>query len=103
LPADTDLVSCFRRDVVPAMQREHVRVEAVFITEAAENTFVQLPVHAGNVLVWFGTLAMGAEPPTVKLLHEATAVLTADVDRSAEFLELEPTTRSALGHHVSGP
>jgi hypothetical protein len=26
----------------------------------------------------------------------------AAIDGSAEFLELEPTTRSALGHHVSG-
>jgi hypothetical protein len=51
LPADTDLVSRFRRDIIPALQRQHVTVEAVFITEGAENTFTQLPVRAGNVIV----------------------------------------------------
>jgi hypothetical protein len=78
-----------------------VRIEAVFNTEAAENTFGQLPVRPGNVLVWFGTLAMGAEPPTVKLLQQTTALLAAHVDGPAEFLELEPTIRSVLSHHVS--
>jgi hypothetical protein len=31
------------------MQREHVTVEAVFITETAENMFTKLPVRPGNV------------------------------------------------------
>jgi len=45
----SDLVSRFRRDVVPAMKRDHVTVESVFITEPAENTFTGLPVRTGNV------------------------------------------------------
>jgi hypothetical protein len=101
LPADADLVSRFRRDAIPAIQRDHLTVESVFITEPAENTFTRLPVRAGNVLVWFGTLATGATPPPVTRLQETTAVLTADGGGPAEFLELEPTTRSAFGHHVS--
>jgi len=101
LAADADMVSRFRRDVIPALQRDHVTVESVFITEPAENTFTRLPVRTGNVLVWFGALAKDAKPPTEQRLQETTAVLTRYIGGSAELLELEPTTRSAFGHHLS--
>jgi hypothetical protein len=101
LAADADTSARFRRDVIPALQRKRVAVEAVFITEPAENTFAGLPVRTGNVLVWFGALAPSTMPPTVTQLKEATAVLTPGAGGPPEFLELEPTTRSAFGHHTS--
>jgi hypothetical protein len=101
LAADTDLVSHFRRDVIPALHRDRVTIESVFITESAENTFTRLPVRAGNVLVWFGTLLTGATSPTVERLRETTASLATYLSGPMELLELEATTRSAFGHHVS--
>jgi NIPSNAP protein len=88
-------VSLFERDVVPVLASNGVRVEGVFVTEPARNTFTRLPVREGeNVLVWFG-VAERAQQPEGWLDKLAAATLLHD--RRMSVLELEPTARSILG------
>jgi hypothetical protein len=100
--ADAGVLSQFQQHVVPALRRERVFIQSVFVTESAPNTFARLPVREGeHLLVWFGT-AQNGEPPTEPRLLAATAGLSAHADGPASFLELEPTPRSLLGRH-KGP
>lgn len=92
-------MSRFEEQVVPALRRDGVRVESIFVTESAPNTFTRLPVREGeHLLVWFGTLQRGEVPPAQRL-QEASAALGSLADGPLDVLELEPTPRSLLGHH----
>lgn len=80
-PVDADAVSNLERE----LRTSGVRVDGLFVTEPAPNTYPQLPIREGeNVLVWFGTLPAGgwrsplADPPAL-------------------LLELDPTPRSLWG------
>jgi hypothetical protein len=94
-PVDTRLVSQFEQEVAPTLQANRVKVEGVFVTESAPNTFTRLPVREGeHVLVWFG-VAQDAELSPGWL--DQLASMTALDGRSVSLLELEPTSRSILG------
>lgn len=94
-PPGNALVSQFEQQIVPVLQANHVKVEGVFVTEAARNTFTKLPVREGeHVLAWFGVVA-GRELSstwTGRLVR-----LTVLDNQQASLLELEPTSRSILG------
>ena len=94
-PVDTRLVSQFEQQVVPILQANRVKVEGVFVTESARNTFTRLPVREGeHVLVWFGVVQdPGSSPGWIERLASMTAL----DNRTVSLLELEPTSRSSLG------
>jgi hypothetical protein len=95
-PVDATLVAQFERDVVPVLQANGVRVEGIFVTESARNTFTRLPVREGeHVLVWFGILDRRETSPE---WIEHLANITGIGDNRASLLDLEPTLRSVLGY-----
>jgi hypothetical protein len=56
-PADAELITRFEQQIAPILQANRVKVEGVFVTESARNTFTRLPVREGeHVLVWFGVV-----------------------------------------------
>jgi hypothetical protein len=92
---DGELISQFDQDVVPKLRSDNVRLEGVFVTEAAKNTFARLPVREGeHVLVWFG-LVEHSEVTTQWLDRVAQTSAFANVRPS--ILDLAPTSRSMLG------
>lgn len=94
-PADAELVSTFEHDVAPQLGANHVRLEGVFVTESARNTF-RLPVREGeHVLVWFGVVEDVAITPG---WLERIVSISALANQSAAVLELEPTARSVMGN-----
>ncbi|HJU87492.1 MAG TPA: hypothetical protein VJ788_09000, partial [Gemmatimonadota bacterium] len=94
-PADTARVEEFERRVAPVLQEDGVRLEAIFVTEPAENTFPRLPVREDeNVLVWFGTVERDEPRGRWPALAERCRL----GGQRPEVLELEPTARSILGH-----
>jgi hypothetical protein len=95
-PIDATLVSDFEHQVAPTLQSNSVRIEGVFVTESAPNTYPRLPVREGeHVLVWFG-VPDGREISTGWLDNLAST--TSLGNRQASLLELEPTPRSLFGH-----
>ena len=89
------LVSLFERDVVPILESNGVRLEGVFVTEPARNTFAKLPVREGeHVLVWFGSVEPSHRPEG--WLEQLVGATVLNHQRMS-VLELEPTPRSALG------
>ena len=89
---DALLVSKFEQQVVPVLHGNHVKVQGIFVTEPARNTFTRLPVREGeHVLVWFG-LVQGPEPQIDQLAN-----MTALNNQTPLFLQLEPTSRSTFG------
>jgi hypothetical protein len=99
--AGATLVSQFQKQVIPALRRDGVDVESVFVTESAPNTFTGLPVREGeHVLVWFGTLRRSELPPAQRL-EKISGVFGSLADEPPQLLELEPTPRSLLGHHAA--
>lgn len=102
-PPDPSVVVQFEEWVATQLRRDGVRLESVFVTEHAANTFTRLPVREGDeVLVWFGTVDRGYERPTQRVLE--ASVLSPVAKGPPDVLELEATPRSLLGHrpHVSG-
>jgi hypothetical protein len=98
--AGATLVSQFQTQVIPALRRDGVDVESVFVTESARNTFTGLPVREGeHVLVWFGTLRR-SELPSAQRLEEISSVFAPLADGPVQVLELDPTPRSLLGHQA---
>jgi hypothetical protein len=94
-PIDRKLVSHFEQQVAPILQSNGVRIEGVFVTESAPNTYPRLPVREGeHVLVWFG-VSNGRAISTDWL--DRLAVTTTLGHQQASLLELEPTSRSVLG------
>ena len=94
-PVDTRLVSQFEQRIAPVLHANRVKVEGVFVTESARNTFTRLPVREGeHVLVWFGVV-QDPEPSPGWL--DRLASMTALDSRPVSLLELEPTSRSILG------
>jgi hypothetical protein len=94
-PADTRLVSEFERQVVPILRAHRVKIEGVFVTESAPNTFTRLPVREGeHVLAWFGAVHGGDVSPA---WIDRLARLTTLDGHAVSLLELEPTARSMLG------
>lgn len=101
-PANAIVMSLFEDHVVPALEGHGVRIESVFVTESARNTFPQLPVREGeHLLVWFGTL-QSSRIPSAQHLENASAALAALADGPVDVLELDPTPRSLLGHARPG-
>lgn len=102
-PADPAIVSLFERRFMPALRESGVDIDGTFVTEPASNTFTRLPVREGeHVLVWFGTLAR----LTVSeggWWERLTSGVSSLGDTPPILLELDPTTRSILGHHRAGP
>jgi hypothetical protein len=95
-PVDAALVSQFEQRVAPTLQSNGVHVEGIFVTESSRNTFTRLPVREGvNVLVWFGTVERrDMSPEWLERLAGMSALGTLTVS----LLDLEPTSRSALGN-----
>jgi hypothetical protein len=94
-PIDAGVVSDFEHQVAPILQANGVRIEGVFVTEPAPNTYPRLPVREGeHVLVWFGVL--NGQVITTGWL-ERLAITTSLGSQQASLLELEPTPRSVLG------
>jgi hypothetical protein len=97
---DTSIVSRFEEQVVPELRRDKIEIDAIFVTEPANNTFDRLPVREGeHVLVWFSTSTRDGAPPS-QALRKATAALSSlATNAPLAVLELEATPRSLLGHH----
>jgi hypothetical protein len=94
-PVDARLVSQFEQQVTPILQANGVRVEGVFVTESAPNSFTRLPVREGeHVLVWFGVVH---DPGSSTGLIDRLAGMIALDNQPVSLLELEPTSRSSLG------
>ena len=90
---DADLVERFERDVAPALEEKGVRIEGIFISEAAPNTFTRLPVREdANVLAWFGIVDSPARAPGW------LDGIADSIDQAPSILYLEPTSRSMLGN-----
>lgn len=95
-PVDAGLVSQFEQRVAPLLQANDIRIEGIFVTESARNTFARLPVREGeHVLVWFGIVDRRVPPPE---WLEELASTTALGNQPVSLLDLEPTSRSALGY-----
>jgi hypothetical protein len=95
-PVDAALVSRFERQVARILEANDIRIEGLFVTEPARNTFSILPVREGeNVLVWFGTME-GGSPEREWLERIADATILGN--QRVSLLELEPTSRSTLGN-----
>jgi hypothetical protein len=94
-PVEARLVSQFEQRVAPILGANGVKLEGVFVTESARNTFTRLPVREGeHVLVWFGVVQdPGRSPGWIDRLASMTAL----DNRPVSLLELEPTSRSGLG------
>lgn len=94
-PPKMPLVSRFEERVLPELAARGIRLNGLFVTESAPNTF-RLPVREGeNVLVWFGV---------VEEAHAERRGGLADLSDACELdgvkpvlLELSPTSRSRLG------
>ena len=87
---DAEQLEGFEREVKPLLEARGVRIEGIFVTESAPNTFTRLPVREGaNVLAWFGTVDAPAREPG--WLDGFAGPGTPAV------LYLEPTSRSMLG------
>jgi hypothetical protein len=95
-PVDAALVSHFEQRVTPILRANGVHIEGVFVTESARNTFTRLPVREGeHVLVWFGTVERrGTSPGWLEQLASVSPLHAQPVS----LLDLEPTSRSALGY-----
>ena len=94
-PVDAALVSQFAQRVAPILQANSVHIEGVFVTESAPNTFTRLPVRQGaHVLAWFGT---AERRDTSAGWLEQLASLSSLEGQPVSLLDLEPTSRSALG------
>lgn len=94
-PVDAGVVERFETRVAPLLETSGVRLEGVFVTETARNTF-RLPVREGeHVLVWFGIVEGREISPA--WLERLSGMAGLD-DRPVSLLELEPTPRSMLGH-----
>ena len=92
---DARLVSQFEQRIAPVLHANRVKVEGVFVTESARNTFTRLPVREGeHVLVWFGVVQ---DPEPSQGWLDRLAGMTALDGRPVSLLELEPTSRSILG------
>lgn len=95
-PVDAGLVSRFEQQVAPILQEDGIRIEGIFQTEPAPNTFARLSVREGeNVLAWFGIVDRH-EPSNEWLEHLAGRTVLGE--QSATLLCLDPTPRSALGN-----
>lgn len=101
-PAEPALLDRFERQVLPALEAGGVRVNGVFVTESAPNTFPRLPVREGeNVLVWLGRLERerGGSEAVLQRLADAAALDGID----PVLLPLEPTSRSRIGGSQAAP
>lgn len=95
-PVDAALVSQFEQRVAPTLEANGVHVEGIFVTESSRNTFTRLPVREGvNVLVWFGTTE---RRDMSRGWLDRLASMSAIGTLTASWLNLEPTSRSALGN-----
>jgi ribosomal 50S subunit-recycling heat shock protein len=95
-PADPGLVSQFEQQVAPLLEANDIRLEGIFVTESARNTFERLPVREGeHVLVSFGIVESRAPRPG---WLDQLAGMAALGDQPVILLELDPTPRSALGN-----
>jgi hypothetical protein len=94
-PVDSRLVSEFERQIAPILRANRVKIESVFVTETAPNTFTRLPVREGeHVLAWFGVVqGEDVSPPWIDRLVRLTTLN----GHAVSLLELEPTARSVLG------
>lgn len=96
---DAEFVTRFEREVAPALEANEIRIEGVFVTETAPNTFARLPVREGErVLAWFGTVDERAHPPGWLERLDLPATLG---DSPVSLLFLDPTARSTLGWRAS--
>ena len=99
---DAEHAEQFEREVAPRLEERGVRIEGIFVTETAPNTFTRLPVREGeNVLAWFGTV--GGPARTTGWLDdiaglEKSAGVADSIDQTPSILYLEPTSRSILGN-----
>jgi NIPSNAP len=97
-PVEDAAVSLFEENVLPILRTNGVQLQGLFVTEPAPNTFKRLPVREGeHVLVWFGTTERRDGPQNWR---ERLAPITTLGRGRMSLLELEPTSRSSLGHAV---
>jgi hypothetical protein len=101
-----EFVAWFETVVIPVLRRSGIVPLAHFITEAAVNTYPQLPLREGeHVFVWFAAFPdRAAYRSALTSLHaqeawnETIAPRFAAVGRR-QVIELEPTRRSLLRGH----
>lgn len=95
-PVDGEMVSRFEQRVAPILRSHGVRLEGIFVTESARNTFARLPVREGeHVLVWFGSVEPGQT--SAGGLEQLASKASLD-EQPVTLLDLDPTSRSMLGH-----
>jgi NIPSNAP len=97
-PVDETHVTRLHTEILPRLQARGVVVQGVFVTETAPNTFTRLPVREGeHVLVWVGYV--GGTDVSRQSLDELARISALDGNKSLPtMLDLEPTSRSWLGH-----
>lgn len=103
LPRQVDAthVERFVREVKPQLEARGVRIEGIFVTESAPNTFTRLRVREGeNVLAWFGIVDGPTRAPgwLDGIAGPGTSAAVVDsIGQPSSILYLEPTSRSMLG------
>jgi hypothetical protein len=96
-PADAGTLRLFDETVAPRLRDRGVRVDALFVTEEATNTFTRLPVREGeHVMVWFGTVNPEGALSSPELARSIDA-LNVPGEPAPVVLELQPASRSLYG------
>jgi NIPSNAP len=109
-PVDARFIDFFEGDVVPIVRGAGATILGYFVTEPSENTFPRLAVREGeNVFVWLASL--GNEEVYGAYQHALTnsqrwaetlsARLRGWLSQPEEVLELTPSRRSLLRHHIA--
>lgn len=108
-PVDNAFIEFFETRIAPAIQSAGASLLGYYVTEPAENNFPQLPVREGeHVFVWsasfadeaayaaYQTALAGSEEWNASLAPALREWLA----KPEEVLELAPTRRSLLRHHL---
>jgi hypothetical protein len=106
-PVDASFVAFFDADLAPVLRGAGATLLGQFVSEPSENTFLQLPVRAGeNVFVWFASFADAAAYAAYRAALAASRAWTTalapalrgQLSAPEEALELVPSRRSLVRH-----
>lgn len=94
---DDLLPTRFRTQIAPRLAAAGLEPSAVLVTEAAPNTFPQLPVREGErVLVWFAVLPDPTAADAGLARARSDPSLAPLLDEALQVMRLRPTARSRL-------
>ena len=108
-PVEAGFIEFFEKEVTPGLRAAGAAISGYFVTEASENTFPALPVREGeHIFAWFASFVdEAAYESYLSALSEndiwiatLTPTLQGWLARPQEVLELLPTRRSLMRHHL---